>query len=161
MFIQAYQLDELEFAWCYRVYYRWRTHRAVSRAELASLDRATLDSLLQPYGIHVLEASASTTDVRVLASLPPAETVAACAGKAKGRVSKWLREKLRLAGPETLLGRGYFACTAGPSAAQTVERYLGQQGEHMGMRRVQDRRCSLGAIPSLQPTKNAWALSTP
>lgn len=132
MFLQAYQLDELKFAWCYRVYYRWRTHRASPRPALASLDQATLDALLEPYGIHVLEVTASETDVKLLASLPPAETVAACAGKAKGRVSKWLREELQLREPQKFLSRGYFACTAGPSNAEGVERYLNEQGEHHG-----------------------------
>ena len=132
MLIQAYQLDELKFAWCYRVYYRWRTHRASPRPALARLDQATLDRLLQPYGIHVLEVTASETDVKVLASLLPGETVAGCAGKAKGRVSKWLREELELREPQKLLSRGYFACTAGPSSAEAVERYLDEQSEHHG-----------------------------
>jgi REP element-mobilizing transposase RayT len=73
VFIQAYQLDELKFAWCYRVYYRWRTHRASPRPALARLDQATLDALLQPYGIHVLEVAAGQTDVKLLASLLPAD----------------------------------------------------------------------------------------
>ena len=132
MFIQPYHLDELKFAWCYRVYYRWRTHRASPEPALARLDQRTLDALLQPYGIHVLEATANETDVKLLASLLPAETVAACAGKAKGRVSKWLREELELHEPERLLSRGYFACTAGPSDADAVERYLDEQSEHHG-----------------------------
>jgi hypothetical protein len=63
LFVQPYQLEELRFACCFRVYYRWRTHR--------------------------VEASAGRTDVMVLASLLPTETVAAAAGKMKGRVSKW------------------------------------------------------------------------
>ena len=83
MFIQPYQLDELKFAWCYRVYYRWRTHRARSQPALAKLDRATLDALLQPYEIHVLEATTSETDVKLLVSLLPAETVAAGTARPK------------------------------------------------------------------------------
>jgi REP element-mobilizing transposase RayT len=132
VFIQPYQLDELNFAWCYRVYYRWRTLSARPQPALAGLDQATLDNLLQPYEIHVLEATAGATDVKLLASLLPGETVAACAGKTKGRVSKWLREELRLREPQRLFSRGYFACTVGPSTAEAVDHYLEQQGEHHG-----------------------------
>jgi len=134
MFIQPYQLEELQFAWCYRVYYRWQTHRARPQPALRGLDRETLDSMLQPYDIHVLEASSSETDVKVLVSLLPTETVAACAGKMKGRVSKWLREQLdpRQPAKEKLLSRGYFACTTGKSTAAAVDQYLDNQGEHHG-----------------------------
>jgi REP element-mobilizing transposase RayT len=132
MLIQPYRLDELNFAFCYRVFYRWRTHRASPRPALARLDRATLDALLQEYGIHVLEASATETDVKVLASLVPTETVAACASKMKGRVSKWLRGQLQPASDDKLLGRGYFAAATGTTNADAVLAYLQRQGEHHG-----------------------------
>ena len=51
MFSQPYQLEEIGFACCFRVYYRWRTHRARPCPALAALDRETLGSLLHPYGI--------------------------------------------------------------------------------------------------------------
>jgi putative transposase len=114
------------------VYYRWRTHRARSQPVLAKLDAETLTGLLEEYEIHILEASASETDVKVLTSLLPAEAVAACAGKMKGRVSKWLREQLQLQQPEKLVSRGYFACTTGQSTAEAVNQYLESQGEHHG-----------------------------
>ena len=132
MLIQPYQRDELTFAWCYRVYYRWRTHRAAPQPALAKLDGATLGALLQDYDVHVLEATASEMDVKLLASLLPTETVAAGVSKAKGRVSKWLREQLHLQNPQKLLSRGYFASTAGQSTAEAVQRYLEQQSEHHG-----------------------------
>jgi len=134
MFVQPYQLEELRFAWCYRVYYRWQTHRARPQPALHGLDQKTLDSMLQPYDIHILEASSSETDVKVLTSLLPSETVAACAGKMKGRVSKWLGERRDLRQPsnQKRLSRGYFACTTGRSTADAVNRYLGNQGEHHG-----------------------------
>lgn len=134
MFIQPYQLEELQIAWCYRLYYRWQTHRARPQPELRGLDREMLDSILQPYGIHILEASSSETDAKVLASLLPTETAAACAGKMKGRVSKWLREQIghQQAPKEKLLSRGYFACTTGESTAEAVSHYLDNQGEHHG-----------------------------
>jgi REP element-mobilizing transposase RayT len=91
-----------------------------------------LDALLQEYGIHILEATASQADVRVLASLRPEETVAACASRMKGRVSKWLREQLKLSEEQKLLSRGYFACTTGVSSEDAVLAYLDSQGEHHG-----------------------------
>jgi REP element-mobilizing transposase RayT len=129
---QPYSPEEIHIAWCYRVYYRWRTHRASLQPALARLDRDTLDSLVRDYGIHVLETSASATDVKVLASLSPAETVAACASKMKGRVTKWLRARSNAPSAQKLLGRGYFACTTGTSTAQAVQGYLDAQGEHHG-----------------------------
>jgi len=133
MLLQPYQFDELDFAYCYRVYCRWRTHGARAQPALATLTQDALDSLLRPYGIRILEASASETDVKVFASLSPSETVAGFVSKAKGRVSKWLREQMPVgqAGPQAkLLSRGYFACTTGQSAAEAVKRYLDRQGEH-------------------------------
>ena len=71
MFIQAYQLDEVHFACCFRVYYRWHTHRASIQRALVRLDRGTFDSLTKDYGVHILEVSASQTEVKVLASMLP------------------------------------------------------------------------------------------
>jgi REP element-mobilizing transposase RayT len=99
---------------------------------LSRLDRKTLDSLLQEYGVHILETSASQSDVKVLASLLPAETVAAGASKMKGRVSKWLRGQSKLPQAQKLLSRGYFACTTGTSTEQAVLAYPEGQGEHHG-----------------------------
>ena len=59
MLIQPYELDELRFACCFRVYYRWRTRRAKSQPALSRLDCETLGRLLKDYRIHVLEATAS------------------------------------------------------------------------------------------------------
>ncbi len=132
MRILPYQLEELDFAWCCRVYYRWRTHRGQAQAALAQLDQVTLDAMLQPYGIRILEANADPTAVKMLASLLPHETVAGCASRAKGRVSKWLREIARLQTSQKLLSRGYFACTTGKPTAEAVDRYLSEQGTHHG-----------------------------
>lgn len=132
MLIQPYQLDELRFAFCYRVYYRWLTHRSKPQRKLRNLSQAALESLLQPYGIHVLEASATDREIRVLVSLSPSESVAVAASKMKGRVSVWLREQLGLQQAEKLLSRGYFACTTGHSTTDAVDQYLDRQGEHHG-----------------------------
>ena len=132
MLIQPYHLDELRFASCYRLYYRWQTYRLSCHPALAKLNRETLDTLLRGYGIHILEATASESDVRVLASLLPGETAAACASKMKGRASKWLRGQTNVSESQKLLSRGYFACTTGTSAKEAVLSYLDSQSEHHG-----------------------------
>jgi putative transposase len=79
-----------------------------------------------------LESASDATDLLLLASLKPDETISACTGKLKGRVSKWLRAALQLSEPTDLLSRGYFACTVGKSTSEAVEQYLNQQSEHHG-----------------------------
>lgn len=132
MYIEPYQPTELKFAWCYRIYLRWRTHRCRPQRVLAHLKQPTLAAMLQPYGVHVLDISTDETDVLVLASLSPAETVAACASKIKGRVSKWLRERSQIDQPAKLLSGGYFACTTGQSTADAIGKYLDSQAVHHG-----------------------------
>ena len=128
---QSYQPHELHFAYCYRVYQRFRTHGCRPYLPLASLKRSDLDSLMRPYNIRVLECASDYTDVLATLSLQPLETIAAAADKLKGRVSKWLREELRLSQPTNLLSKGYFASTIG-SRKRAVENYLSAQSEHHG-----------------------------
>ena len=58
--------------------------------------------------------------------------MSACASKLKGRVSRWLREAMRLEQPTNLLSKGYFACTSGKSKGDQVTTYLDEQSEHHG-----------------------------
>jgi len=132
MLLQPYQSEELTFAWCYRVYYRWRTHRRRPICVLSELTAEALDELVQPYGIHLLELAAEPIDVRALVSLAPNESVSVAASKMKGRVSKWLSEQLAHEQASKSLGRGYFAVTCGASAADEINAYLERQGEHHG-----------------------------
>jgi putative transposase len=132
MFIQPYLRNELHFAYCYRVYLRWRTHRARPLAPLAELDQAVLESIAGKYGIHVLEFASNATDLLALVSLKPEETISACTSKLKGQVSKWLREAQQLTQPTEQLSNGYFACTVGKSPREAVEQYLSRQSEHHG-----------------------------
>jgi len=132
MFLRPYQPHELHFAYCYRVYQRFRTHGCRPYLPLASLKRSELDGLMRPYNIRVLECASDTTDVLATLSLQPFETIAAAADKLKGRVSKWLREELRLSQPANLLSKGYFASTIGKSKKNVVEKYLSAQSEHHG-----------------------------
>jgi REP element-mobilizing transposase RayT len=132
MLLEPYEAQQLSLAFCYRVYFRWRTHRRQARPELTALNADVLNELLGPYQIHVLEAETSSIDSLVLASLRPEASVAATASIMKGRVSKWLREQLGLDQPTNLLGTGYFASTCGKSTSQTIEQYLETQAEHHG-----------------------------
>lgn len=132
MFLQPYQPHELRFAYCYRLYLRCRTYRSRPLLPLVELDLPILNSLVCPYDIRVLECASDPTNLLVLASLEPSETISGCAGKLKGRTSNWLREALHLEEPTNLLSRGYFACTVGKSSRTAVEQYLEQQAEHHG-----------------------------
>jgi REP element-mobilizing transposase RayT len=132
MLIQPYRLDELRFAWCYRVYLRWRTYRVRRYPALAELDKAVLDGIGGRFDMGVLEDRADETDVLLLLSLKPSEPVSVCASKWKGQISKWLRGRLGIEAPASLLSRGYFSCTAGHSTPEAVDAYLNKQGEHHG-----------------------------
>src|SRR5438132_1721672 len=130
MFLQPYQLIELNFAYCYHVYLRWRTHRGNPFQLATTLDQPALNSLVSKYDIRVLECATDATDFLVQVSLKPSETISACASKLKGQVSKWLRQGLELNQPTDLLSKGYFGCTVGKSTREAVERYLNDQAEH-------------------------------
>ena len=135
MRLYNYQPHEIHFAFCYRVYFSWRTYRGRRLSPLSKLNRSTLDRLLRPYNVRVLECETNETDLRCIVSLKPVETISACASKLKGRVSKWLREELELADPQLILSKGYFACTTGKTRTRVVERYLSKQAEHHGYSR--------------------------
>lgn len=135
MRLYNYQPHEIHFAFCYRVYFSWRTYRGRPISSLTKVNRSTLDGLLRPYNVRVLECEANETDLRCIVSLMPIETISGCASKLKGRVSKWLREELGLANPQLILSKGYFACTTGKTRTRVVERYLNTQAEHHGYSR--------------------------
>jgi REP element-mobilizing transposase RayT len=90
---------------------------------------------VERFAIRVLECDSQPTEVRVLVSLQPQETLAACASKLKGQTSKWLRHALGQQQPSDLLAKGYFACTSGKSTRTQVEHYLEGQGDHHGYSR--------------------------
>jgi REP element-mobilizing transposase RayT len=132
MRLYKYQPHEIRFAFCYRVYFSWRTYRAQPISCLVNLKRTTLDALLRAYDVRVLECETNETDLRCIVSLKPVENISGCASKLKGRVSKWLREELKLADPQLILSKGYFACTTGKTRTRVVERYLSLQSDHHG-----------------------------
>ncbi len=132
MLLQPYHPHELQFAYCYRLFVRWRTHCARPYLPLVGMDQMLLNRLVNQYDIHVLECASNATDLMAAVSLQPAETISACVGKMKGQVSKWLRQALQLTRPTNLLSKGYFACTVGKSTREAVEQYLSRQAEHHG-----------------------------
>jgi len=132
MQVLEYNLQELQFAYSYHAYLHWRTHRRKPYPDLVNLDQATLHALVEPLGIHIFECDSRPQECRILVSLRPCEPLSACASKVKGPVSKWLRQRLGLQVPTTLLARGYLACTSGSATRQRVEDYLDTQGEHHG-----------------------------
>src|SRR5262245_63281441 len=73
MLIQPYIRNELHFAYCYRVYMRWRTHRARPLAPMAKLDRTDFETIDGKCDIRVLECASSSTDLLALVSLKPEE----------------------------------------------------------------------------------------
>lgn len=132
MFIQPYQPHELCFAFCYRIYLRFRTCALRPVPALAALDRRTLNTLLESYGVRVLQCATDSTDVLTILSLKPTESISAAASKVKGRVSKWLSEALNVSEPTKLVSTGYFACTIGKTRKRNVEMYLDSQAAHHG-----------------------------
>lgn len=88
----TYQQHELEFAYCYRIYLRWQTHRRQKCAALATLSQDALHEIGKRFDIHVLEATHDDTESLTLLSLKPQEAVATATSKLKGQISKLLRE---------------------------------------------------------------------
>ena len=131
MQIHPFELDELRFAWCNRIYLRTRTHWRNPIPKLSTLTNEVLADLLEPYQLHVLETATSDIEACLLLSLNPNESAATAVSKTKGRISKWLNTDSELSSRKTL-SRGYFACTIGQATAQAIEAYLQSQSEHHG-----------------------------
>ena len=131
MQIRPFELDELRFAWCNRIYLRTRTHWRNPIPKLSALTNEVLADLLEPYQLHVLETATNDIEACFLLSLNPRESAATAVSKTKGRISKWLNIDSELSSPKTL-SRGYFACTIGKATAQAVDAYLRNQSEHDG-----------------------------
>lgn len=135
MFLPPVHATDLHLAYTYKVYLRWHTHRLRPLPALATLTLAEAQAFAASAGIRMLELSADETNVLVLVSLLPTESVSVCASKLKGRLSKWLRARSGLAEAEHLLGRGYFASTFGHNTRADVVGYLDKQPAHHGYAR--------------------------
>ncbi len=130
MFLPAYTGDELSFSFRCYVYFRWHTYRRQSVTELQRLTAGQLEAIHPE--IRVLELTTSETEVVLLASLRPTDSVSVAASKLKGAASKSLRQLRGLSEPARILGGGYFAATTGANTADELDRYLERQGEHHG-----------------------------
>jgi len=130
MHLPPYLSGELDFAYVCHVYYRWHTYCCHPLPKLRELTQEHLTAGHPE--IHVLNLELSDLEVALLASLRPSESVASAASKLKGAASKSLRQLMNLDRPQKLLGGGYFACTAGPSTSEELDRYLDDQAAHHG-----------------------------
>jgi putative transposase len=130
MLIQPYRLEELQFAYCNRVFLRAYTHRRKPIQSLAHMNLDGLRALLEPYNIHVLELATTPTAVQAILSLLPSESASIAVSKVKGRISKWISSNI--GSSEKSLGRGYFAATVGQSTTDVIDAYLEKQSEHHG-----------------------------
>ncbi len=132
MLIQPYQLEELHFAWCNRIYFRTRTHRRTTIGSLAALSTNELADTLKPYDIHLLDFTSSEHELRGLLSLKASEATSTAISKTKGRISKWLSDHADDSASHKYLAAGYFAVTVGQADAAAVDQYLENQSEHHG-----------------------------
>ncbi len=94
MLIQPYHTDELKFAWCYQVFFRWRTWRRVPVPSLAGLTAESLNPRLEQYQVRLLEYGSDALDIRALVSLQPQESTATAASKNKGQLCKAVGEQV-------------------------------------------------------------------
>jgi putative transposase len=132
MLLQPYAIEELHFAWSYRVYLRFQTSHRQDVPKLLDLTTPVLRELLLPYQIHALESETESNSIRVLVSLLPSESGSSAASKIKGRISKWLTDQSSSEKKERHLARGYFAVTTGDSTSDEVNAYLTKQVDHHG-----------------------------
>ena len=130
MQMQPYELDELEFAYCSHVYYRWHTHWRKAQPGLARITPCQIQA--ERPDVHILELESSESELALLASLRPSDSVSSAASKLKGGTSKIVRQMDKIDSREKILGEGYFACTTGPRTSEELNRYLDQQGQHHG-----------------------------
>lgn len=130
MHLQPYQLDELKFAYCLHVYFRWHTYWRRSQPGLAQITPALIEA--ERPDIRILKLKANETDLALLASLRPSHSVSIAASKIKGAVSKIARQIAHDDGKHKTVGDGYFACTVGPRTSAELDRYLESQASHHG-----------------------------
>lgn len=134
MLILPYLLEELQFAFCNRIFIRTHTYRRRPVPSLSHLSFDVLKIALDPYDLHLLELASSPSEVQAMLSLQPEESTSSAISKTKGRISKWLSSKVEPVENtfRKTLGRGYFAVTVGSSHAEAIKGYLDKQSEHHG-----------------------------
>ena len=130
MHIEPYHLEELKFAYCCQVYYRWHTHRRKPIRAFSTITSKQIEAERPQVHILNLEINSNDTELGLLASLQPTDSIAIGASKIKGGVSKILTQQI---GEETKkLATGYFAATTGRRASVELHKYLDRQSKHHG-----------------------------
>jgi REP element-mobilizing transposase RayT len=161
--LSRYALDELNFAYRCYIYYRWHTYRSRPNPDVVKIGASQIETVHSD--VHILELTSSETEMALMASIQPHESVSTAASKLKGASSKLVRE-LRSGGQsERTWGAGYFAATTGANTSDDVKRYLDSQAAHHGYDRfteppvwVQDWKLTETDRLSLQ-TKHALVIS--
>src|SRR6185369_8385896 len=77
MFVAPYSLDEVKFAYCNRIFLRWRTHRNRPFPVLAELDQCTLSEIAARYGLEIVESASSQNELMAQVSMKPDESISA------------------------------------------------------------------------------------
>jgi REP element-mobilizing transposase RayT len=131
MYLPLYNIDDLTFAFRCYVYFRWHTHRRRQLDLLTGITTSDVEAIHPE--IHILELTSSNTEVAMLASLEPRESVSTAASKLKGATSKLLTARTGDGGrTERTLGRGYFGATTGSIDSARLDAYLDNQADHHG-----------------------------
>ena len=130
MHVEPYHLEDLKFAYCCHVYYRWHTHRRKPIHAMSTITSEQIEAERPQVHILNLEVSNNAVELALLASLLPTDSIAIAASKIKGGVSKILTRQI---GEHTKkLATGYFAATAGPRASDELYKYLDRQSHRHG-----------------------------
>jgi REP element-mobilizing transposase RayT len=86
MHLELYTLEELHFAYCCHVYFRWQTDQRKPHAVLRQIARDELEQ--ERPDVHVLQVEASDTEMAILASIRPTDSVATAAA-AESITRRW------------------------------------------------------------------------
>lgn len=127
---EAYRSDEMHYAYCCHVFYRWQSRWRRPNRYFPQIRPAGIEA--ERPGIRILNIEADGVELALLASLQPTDSVATGASKIKGAVSKNLKELATSGSMFPPLGTGYFACTTGPRTSDELNQYLEDQCEHHG-----------------------------
>ena len=83
MYLPPYEIDELAFAYCCHVYYRWQSYR---RRIQPAFGQLTADLLRPEHSdVHILEMETSDRECAILTSLHPICVACRVGQQAQGR----------------------------------------------------------------------------
>jgi REP element-mobilizing transposase RayT len=121
----------LEAAYQLRYYLWLKTHylRPLINSEVASFARTVLDDVCVRNEYHLLDSDIADDQIRLHISLQPAHTVSQTIKMIKGNLNHQFGTTF---GGGRLLGRGYFARTAGNIDLERARSYVDNQIVHHG-----------------------------